>query len=422
MGVQDVVARINKSKTHHEPVTPSTKKKSNAQHPKGISSMMHKFGHARPPLPEIQKPLSPPESPVKSVDHQHQIPVTQRKEFVGKDKHSLEMSQFDMIASEIMDLYQLLYNQHEASREYISKLQKDVDKLSSDATKVRDYEIRVEYLALKLEQVSEERDHFENELNSLKQQRVVESPLSPAISQVYTPSDNNQEEEEGEETEEEKNVQQELYLKENVHQQNYLQEKYRAHPENYMADILNVYEEISEAGTGDDLLIFDDEQDYFQAQQTEIHILNDRLVECDRALQMTLTKYVGDLETQRLETKHLKAVVKKQDELIMKLEHKLTTETDQLLKEQVDLQAIELEDKRELLNQLLNEREDLLRRLSSHKRLSARRSSIDLLSDMVSQQTRPASLYSMTSIGRLSLPTTAPPNHPLPPAPVPSMN
>ncbi|OAD01221.1 hypothetical protein MUCCIDRAFT_156745 [Mucor lusitanicus CBS 277.49] len=170
--------------------------------------------------------------------------------------------------------------------------------------------------------------------------------------------------------------------------------------------------------------LFDEQSaSQIQSQQEEIEILNDKLIECDRGVQITLMKYVADLETQRLEAKALKQVVKKQDELITKLEAKIKEipeNPDALLKEQVEVQRVELENKRELLAQLLNEREDLLRRLNSNQRNSVlRRSSIELLTNIINN--RPASYSSVaSSSGRGTPPLTAPPKQPLPPLPSPT--
>lgn len=458
MGVQDVVARLNKSKSANtakpintftippvpkrkiimtddkrlppSPAASPTSTMANSSNKEslptasGIASMMQRFEQSsRSPSPksspspspspkpspspspssspkpkpspsqQVNKLPTPPESP---SERQNKMNVTQ----TPRDVNSL--FKFDTTASEIVDLFQTLVDQNTAAEEYIKTLKQDVEKFSSDATKVRDYEIRVEYLALKLEQVSEERDYFENELNELahkqKQNVVMSSPLSPAFSQID---------------------QHDIIIEDE-------QKLQSQNNDAYMADLLNVYEEISDQdeNEGDDMQLFDEQSaSQIQSQQEEIEILNDKLVECDRGVQITLMKYVADLETQRLETKALKQVVKKQDELITKLETKINTtpeDSDELLKEQVEVQRVELENKRELLAQLLNEREDLLRRLNSNQRNSIlRRSSIELLTNVINN--RPASFSSVgSSSSRGTPPLTAPPKQPLPPLPAPS--
>lgn len=392
MGVQDVVARLNKSKSATTvattPIVPKRKITSKATaavvetkqflpspspsptglNNKSIANMLQKFGQppTYPSRPITTPTSSPPESPVISLKR-HPTPTVIKK--VAQQKN-----QFDITASEIEDLFQSLLEQNKAAEEYIAKLKVDVEKYSSDATKVRDYEIRVEYLALKLEQVSEERDFFEKELNELQSshhkknhhQNTMDSPMSP----TYT-------------------YQHDIVIEDEKILQN-------QNNDAYMEDILNVYEEISDHSmTGDEMQLFDQQS---QSQQ-----------ECDKGIQMTIVKYVTDLETQKLETKALKQVVKKQDELITKLETKIRNESsDELLKEQVQVQRIELDNKRELLSQLLNEREDLLRRVTR------RRSSIDLIQNDV----RPSSYSSVSSSGRGTPPLTAPPKQPLPPLPL----
>lgn len=350
---------------------------------------------------EESKLPTPPESPV--------IAIKEKPSNVTQPSLNSLLLGFDTTSNEIIELFQNLIEQNTAAEEKIESLKKDVEKYASDATKVRDYEIRVEYLALKLEQVSEERDYFEKELNELatngnksqKKSSIVSLP-SPAISQILE-------------------KQQDIIIEEE-------QQLHNQNNDDYMAGILGVYEEISddddEEGGSDELQIFDEHsQSQQQQQQEEIDILNDKLIECDRGVQIALMKYVQDLETQRLETKALKEVVQKQDELITKLETKLQTtseNSDELLKEQVEVQRVELENKRELLAQLLNEREDLLRRLNSNnpRNSSLRKSSIELIPQMTQRPTSYSSIASSSGgQGRGSPPLTAPPKQPLPPLP-----
>ncbi|KAI8888110.1 hypothetical protein K501DRAFT_283016 [Backusella circina FSU 941] len=315
----------------------------------------------------VDHPPTPPESPITTTTKKSVTP---------------NMFRFDMIAAELIEMYSTLIEHNQASDAYIERLQSDVEKYASDVTKVRDYEIRVEYLAQKLEQLAEERDQLEDELMTLHKQGpppAVMSPLSPTItnplSPIVTPAF----------TQFFQQQQQPDMPIERTEKQN----------DEFMADFLNVYEEIPPEQES----LFDDDQ-----QQQE----DERLAE--RGVQITIAKYVTDLETQRLEVKRLKQVVQKQDELISKLEVNLTSDSDTLLlREQVDLQKMELENKRQLLAQLVKEREELLYRL---KRYSNRTSSIG--------GERPSSLVSISSRSsslRGSLPPTAPPRQPLPPLP-----
>ncbi|KAG1445984.1 hypothetical protein G6F56_009724 [Rhizopus delemar] len=131
--------------------------------------------------------------------------------------------------------------------------------------------------------------------------------------------------------------------------------------------------------------------------------------DCDRGVQITVAKYLLEIEQKRLESKSLKEIIEKQDQLIQKLEIKTRDNGDQLLlKEQVEVQQRELESKRELVIQLTNERKKLL---ANHKR----RSSIEMLTDKIAHlNNRPSSI---SSNGRGSPPLTAPPRQPLPPLP-----
>jgi hypothetical protein len=121
--------------------------------------------------------------------------------------------------------------------------------------------------------------------------------------------------------------------------------------------------------------------------------------------------------------------MQKQDTLIKRLEVKLSVEPDELLKEQVKVQSIELENKRKLLSQLLNEREELKRKLADNNRpyipINQERASIDVLLDITNSIDfkRPNSYMSIDSsstcstTGRGTPPLTNPPKHPLPPLP-----
>lgn len=345
MGVQDVVAFLNKT----NPVTTETVQ-SNVKTKKAQIKSGTVLGIAAKKFDQnVDHPPTPPESP-----------ISQTKKTTHHVTPNSDLARFDAIAAELIDMHSTLIQHSTDSDVYIQKLQSDVDKYASDVTKVRDYEIRVEYLAQKLEQLSEERDQLEEELMTLRRQgppppppvvsNHVTSPLSPALTQFF--------------------------------QQNVTVERTEKQNEEFMTDFLNVYEEMSEQEN--------------MTPQDEISVLNERLAECDRGVQITIAKYVTDLETERLEVKRLKQVVKKQDELIAKLDVK----PDTLLQEQVELQKTELENKRELLTQLVTEREELIYRLRRY-----------------SQGSQRSSMSSHRRSLRGSLPPTAPPSQPLPPLP-----
>lgn len=412
MGVQEVVARLNKTRSSlrkkpNAPVPPLPNKKrtsnenNNKQLPpspipspvssinnankmmmfddesdnnsvNGITSLLQKFEQ-----PPTKLPTTPPESPIITLNNNGR-PKTDNKLMATQQKlNNNEYSFVNKTIQEIEDLFQTLVDQNNAAEERIQSLQAQVEKYASDATKVRDYEIRVEYLVTKLEQITEERDFFEDQLNQVSLQNTL---------------GNQENKEQPEDTPD--------------HQQQ----------ENNINELLDVYEEITpDEDSNSDIQIYE------QYQQEED--IDQLFVEADKGVQMTLMKYVTDLEKQKLETKALKEVVKKQDELISKLEQKISTETsEELLKEQVEVQRIELENKRELLAQLLNEREDLLKRLNSSNspRNSLRKSSLEfLLSTNNSRNSlRPTSFSSIhSSSGRGTPPLTAPPKQPLPPLP-----
>lgn len=352
MGIQDVVARLNKSAGFED--TTITKPKFNANK----TVMINK---AFPPSPATS-PTSSTQSEQKELIKPKEIKI-ERKESIQKEIKltkpekkeliipTVDMDKVDSISAEIIELYQQLLDQYNASQEYITTLERE-------ATKVRDYEIRVEYLANKLEQVSEERDYFEQQLK----QHI---PPSPAISQKEVVQD---------------------------------QQKNDA----FMTDLIHVYEDIIDEEDneeeGDELIIFDDNNN------NNNHIMNLEN-EIQKGIQLTIAKYVNDLEQQRQETRQLKQVIQKQDELITTLENKLQNQS--LLKEQVELQTIELENKRELLSQLLNGRDDLLKKKRSSSTLSTSSSS----------QGHSNRHSSLSSGRRTPTPLTAPPKQPLPPLP-----
>lgn len=358
MGIQDVVARLNKSAGFED--TTITKPKHNTNKTVMINKVF-------PPSPATS-PTSSTQSEQKELIKPKEIKI-ERKESIQKEIKltkskkkeliipTVDMDKVDSISAEIVELYQQLLDQYNASQEYITTLERE-------ATKVRDYEIRVEYLANKLEQVSEERDYFEQQLKQ-------HMPPSPAISQKEVVQD---------------------------------QQKNDA----FMADLIHVYEDIIDEEDneeeGDELIIFDDNNN--NNNNNNDHIMNLEN-EIQKGIQLTIAKYVNDLEQQRQETKQLKQVIQKQDELITTLENKLQNQS--LLKEQVELQTIELENKRELLSQLLNGRDDLFKKKRSSSTLSTSSSS--------SSQGHSNRHSSLSSGRRTPTPLTAPPKQPLPPLP-----
>ncbi|KAI8367606.1 uncharacterized protein BYT42DRAFT_549626 [Radiomyces spectabilis] len=361
-------------------------------------------------------------------------------------------SDLDLMAEELVSIYQKSLDQAANAENRIKKLEADVERLSSDATKARDYEIRVEYLAQKLEQVSEQRDDMEQKLQSYRQRMVTPESVNSANYPVSS------------------------------HYQASVENRFDAGPppgllptsasaadnDEYLSGILDAYDHDSDLDEDQaNLSPAEDAGNITQREQQyrqQIEFLTQQLRACDQSVKLTVEKYVGELEVQRLHTKRLMDVVRKQDELIAKLEsqmgaggsqltistapdqgfrgnHDLSKESfqehDSLLKDEVELQRIELENKRELLTQLLNEREDLLRKVAQHEdasslsisrqaRSASIRSSIDVLAEFAKgpvattdKTGSPASppYHARPRSGRGTPPPTAPPRDPLPPVP-----
>ncbi|KAI8065926.1 hypothetical protein BC940DRAFT_303211 [Gongronella butleri] len=340
----------------------------------------------------------------------------------------------DMHVEELEQMYQSALDQHEADQKLISKLQSDVEAFECDETKVRDFEIRVEYLAQKLEQVSEERDAFERELLELKK-RVAAVPPPSSIATPLSPEFNPEdyllhptgEDEHGNDVPPE-----EMALNHNPAEEN----------QHYDAD----------AAAHDDDVYIDDILDAYEndnAHHEEEHQEQQLLQEIEQGMKMAMQQYVLDLERQRLQNRQLQSVIDKQDKLIRALEgdspveaaavpenkeQGIKSEEAALLRQQVELQRIELESKRDLLTQLLNEREDLLKKVhrdSSNQQVddstsqqqqhplyrhNSNRSSIDILAELAQLEAEmPVAPMASNPMERNT--PTPPPRTPLPPVP-----
>lgn len=363
---------------------------------------------------------------------QHKSAVSTKPATAETSKRTQQSrSTLDMHIEELTAMYQGLLDKHASATETITKLESDVEIYACDSTKVRDYEIRVEYLAQKLEQVSEERDTLEEELASYKDRHgSLVTPVSPAFgpdlfggkptlieaAPTHHKSTNN-----GTELDD---IQQ-------------MQQKQQMVEDTYFDEILDAYEERRSENSDED----DNRQQTYHGQIEQMR------AEYDQGMKMAMESYVADLEKQRLENKTLQSMVKKQDELISKLEtqwndscgniqhtssYQAPSSGDHdLLHQQVELQQIELESKRELLTQLLNERDDLLKRTNktskrqSQRRSPSFRSSIDVLAELAKTDSVPRSPGSLRSFGsqqqrdtgRSTPPLFAPPKTPLPPVP-----
>ncbi|KAF7722259.1 hypothetical protein EC973_003510 [Apophysomyces ossiformis] len=417
----------------------------------GVATMLSKFGQQPQPTTPNNHRATPNRSasskPLSNLAVQTNTPSTPKvtpssppAKTASPTTHSREIklrrqSKLDIVSDELVAIYQEALDRASAAEERIKQLEAELELALSDTTKVRDYEIRVEYLAQKLEQMSEERDNLEQELTMSQQNNgKLDTPVSPICHPLPTPAEK-QNDPETEET--------------------------RSENEEFLNGILDAYKNGDEEYTN-------------TKYQQEISALNEQLAAYDQGMKIAMETYVKQLEMQRQEAKNLRNVVSKQEELIGKLEerlgnselpakvnaHLLHVRTDlvigengrqsiqristlggneELLREQVELQRIELEDKRELLTQLLNERETLLNvaqadYVKPKTNRSSARSSIDFLAELTKSDlhlasnspTRsytgqtPRSSYGSQCRGRATPPPSAPPRDPLPPVPVSS--
>ncbi|KAG0164562.1 hypothetical protein DFQ28_010196 [Apophysomyces sp. BC1034] len=388
------------------------------------------------PSPPTVTPSSPPTKSLSPTPTKTPLstPTKQPSSTAPINRNIRNQSNIDFLCNELTLIYQEALDRADAADERIKKLEADLELASSDSTKVRDYEIRLEYLTQAVEQMSAERELYMSRQDHGK----LDTPVSPICHPLpIVPQEEKHDPEPEESRSENEN-------------------------EEILNGILDAYK--------------DREEDYADSAkyQEEISILNEQLAAYDQGMKTAMETYVKQLEMQRLETKNLMNVVNKQEELIGKLEKKLNNpvlaakahaqlhlvKTDlirgekgrrsiqristsagneELLREQVELQRIELEDKRELLTQLLNERENLLHvvqvdNTKPKMNRSSARSSIDFLAELTksdlhlasSSPTRsysgrtPRSSYGSQCRGRSTPPPSAPPRDPLPPVPAPS--
>lgn len=190
----------------------------------------------------------------------------------------------------------------------------------------------------------------------------------------------------------------------------------------------------------------DKENDTRTSTDDDLLIVKKQLLAMEKGAQSVFERQARDLENERKQTRTLTEVVHKQEELIAALEGKVSSaqcERDELLllQEQVELQQLEIKDKRNLLSRLLEEREEMFKLLRnqqsnynnngsmrstsadlpSSERLHAQQYHRHLLSRASSPALRQTALVRSSS-GLSSRPTsppplTAPPRDPLPPLP-----
>lgn len=309
-------------------------------------------------------------------------------------------------AEELTALYQEALDNYESAKVTITKLEADVEVYACDSTKVRDYEIRVKYLAQKLEQVSEERDLLEQELAALKEQHTTTPAAQPT-------QDDNEHVETGNVVK----IMQEQQV-----------------DDAYYDEILDAYEEHRSQENDNNI-------DLQQKQHNEQRVMMEQmLAEYDQGMKMAMETYVADLEKKRLENKTLQSMVKKQDELIKKLENQCSntsrpstpqptpTADQQYPLHQQQQQSKQQSDRTKKFNNEHRSQPKQQPKLQS----SPYRSSIDVLEEIAKADRIPSSIpatirstpspqphpyHHQRDTGRSTPPPFAPPRTPLPPLP-----
>ncbi|CAO3654236.1 unnamed protein product [Mucor fragilis] len=155
----------------------------------------------------------------------------------------------------------------------------------------------------------------------------------------------------------------------------------------------------------------------------QIEALKQQILLNEQSAQQTIAHFLGELEKERLRTKQKDLIIAKQDDLVSTLETKIqellnqqnTTEPslptsapsehEKLLEAHIELQALELEDKKKLLDMLVHERNELFIKMEQLSQLkpgkakytqskdtnsehdAKKRSSIDLLAKIVQLET-----------------------------------
>ncbi|KAI9489932.1 hypothetical protein BDB00DRAFT_573135 [Zychaea mexicana] len=381
----------------------------------------------------------------------------------------------DMLSEELTALYQESVAKAEAAEQELKTLKSEVATYEVDSTKVRDYEIRVEYLAQKLEQVSEERDGLEQELRMYRErQGSLDTPVSPVfqhrLSGIFN-QDKQQQEQQDHLLDDYHNNNPDI----NDHQEDDIDEN-----SEFMHDILDAYEDDEDENSSFGVQSEHRSEAHLQErsvrggkdsssvdQHQQIALLTEQLRAADQGTKIAVQHYLSELEQERLRTKTMQQMLKKQEDLIATLESKLvvsstttvlspkvsprpprnaslasptrenvninnSSSSERALREQVESQRAELEDKRALLTQLLNEREDMLKKV----KLGASRpgaSSFDILAELARptintttttttagdhhHHHHPQQRQSPIVDGRNTPPPSAPPREPLPPLP-----
>ncbi|KAI8970209.1 hypothetical protein BDF20DRAFT_889895 [Mycotypha africana] len=155
-------------------------------------------------------------------------------------------------------------------------------------------------------------------------------------------------------------------------------ERTKRFSDDFITDLIHNYTDTHE----------DDKED----SQYDVLQIRQLLEANERTMQTLITQYVCSLEKERLENKTLRELIEKQDKLISILQKKLSDNSpstanitrndrrrgyqsihnsEKLLKAQLELQGIELEDKKKLLSVLIDERDGLLKQVNELRTLSS---------------------------------------------------
>ncbi|KAI7854911.1 hypothetical protein BDC45DRAFT_507200 [Circinella umbellata] len=419
----------------------------------------------------------------------------------------------DSIGHELLAIYQDTLNKLQAAEEEIEKLnqQQQINAITTTSnsndtnnnnnnnevsedkkisSQLRDYEIRIQYLSEKLDQLSQEHNLLERQLDQeRKQQRMnskritLDTPISPEFrpfSKLFdtpnTTTTTTTSTTTGDELDRRRITVETNLTSEDGEFWNCLLDSYEdkgtfisslntsiatGEEDNNSSNINKVINSVSATLSTDESNNNKEQQQ--QLVLAELLFVKKQLTAVEKGAQIMLERHLRDLEKERQQSRTLAEVVHKQDQLIASLEVKACpkemkvdddsnncSNNQHLLLEQVELQRIELEDKRGLLTRLLDEREELLRQVMSHSsnkslpttgirsRSASVRSSIDVLSEMSKTnpianpatkhplsrassssllQTSPRSSLGSHAHGRSTPPPTGPPKNPLPPLP-----
>ncbi|KAI9314318.1 hypothetical protein BX666DRAFT_2029841 [Dichotomocladium elegans] len=344
----------------------------------------------------------------------------------------------DGIIHDLIHMYQDSLDQYQAAQDTVQQMQQVNEReqqhsignksSESDRALIRDYEIRIRYLSEKVERLSAESDDLERQLalyrgshgnaHTAMITHAIHTPMAPVLANQRSSDD--------------KQRRATLETK-STRQSN--------RSEDFWNCLLDSYEKEDSVGTTitmdgdvhDDRISIDKE-----AISEELLFVQKQVVELEKGARLMFEQQARELHNERSQNRQLSKIIEKQNHLIHILEEKLGAveyKKDQfLLQEQIELQQIELEDKRALLGRLLDEREEILQhhhqRINPNRSRSASvRSSIDILSEMSKTESNSKYSLSRTSSsslqhsihcsthGRSTPPLTAPPRDPLPPLP-----